>query len=147
MNRTRAEVLQLLEYVQIAVIIGYLVDLGLPWWDQTDSIEKVGVITGWASLGAGSGNRGYGWFSMIGMIAIVVALIFRQWVMCYVAGAIAILTAAATTIDVTHAQSDEFGRTHPGTWIGVILLVICAVAALNLAGLLRPRKGGWSVRE
>jgi hypothetical protein len=145
MTRTRAEVLLLLECAQIAAIIAFLVDLGLPWWTVADRSVDPGTITGWASLDGGHGIRGYAWFTTFGMIVILASLILRLRVLSYVAAGVAVLAAITAMVDVTHAQSIDLGRTHAGTWIGCLLLVIGAVAAIATGNVLTRRTGGWSV--
>lgn len=109
-RRSAAELRQLVDSGQLALLIAFLVALGLPWWTQTDAtFEKAGTYTGWGSLGAGSGEAGLAWIAVIGMILVLAAAPFRRRWASISAAVLGALAAVGTVMAVV-GTPQNFGQ-------------------------------------
>lgn len=145
MTRTRAELQLLVEAAQVAALAAYLVDLGLPWWTETDPIAPVGTVTGWAGLGGGFvGPASGAWLTAISMVAVALALPPRRRWLSLVAGAAGLLTAGVLAVSIARDQGMRFGYAHAGLWVGCLLPALSGLLGLVGAALIaaRAREGG-----
>lgn len=123
-GRRRAR--DLADALQVAAVVGALVDLGLPWWRQATSDREPVTWTGWNALG--SDAAGYPWF-VIGVVVVGVAavLLDRRWARLTAAWA-ALLIALGMWLGITRTSSLDDYSALSGAWTGVLLLFCCAVA-------------------
>ena len=132
----RRRMRDLADALQVAALIGAVVDLGLPWWRAADDGDIV-TSTGWQALG--DGTEGYPWF-VIGVVAlgILVVLLDRgrpRRVMAWLASLVALgMWFGIANID----RLDDYSALQ-GAWTGV-LLVFCCAAAQWSAVLALPRR-------
>jgi hypothetical protein len=75
--RTPSERRLLLDATQLAVFVGMLLDLGLPWWTRTEFHETYATFTGWHSL---SVSPNFGWLVIIAAVPTALAWwLRRRW--------------------------------------------------------------------
>ncbi|MGY2873921.1 hypothetical protein ACVW00_001111 [Marmoricola sp. URHA0025 HA25] len=139
-GRRRAR--DLADALQVAAVIGALVDLGLPWFRHYDS-ERDAVITssGWRALG--DSTEGYPWF-VIGVVLIgVAAVVLDRWWMRRAAAWVASLVALGMWFGLSNVNRLDDYHALPGAWTGMLVVAACAVAQwsalLALPG--RPVRG------
>jgi hypothetical protein len=144
-GRRRAR--DLADALQLAVLVGVLIDLGLPWWRHVTAEGERVTWTGWNALG--SDEAGYPWL-LIGVVGLGAAAVVldRPWVRRTTAW-IALLVALGIWMGVARTNSlDDFGAL-PGAWTGVLLLFCCAAAQwwAVLASYAGGRSGAGVARD
>jgi hypothetical protein len=123
-GRRRAR--DLADALQVAAVVGALVDLGLPWWTHLDEHSETITSTGWRALG--DDTEGYPWF-LIGVVVIGVAavLLDRFWAR-RAAAWLASLITLGMWFGLSNVNRLDHYHTLPGAWTGMLLVGACAVA-------------------
>lgn len=130
MPRTTNEKVLLLQCVQIATLVGLLLDLGLPWEHSTDAAsQRFRVLTAWSWSDAGPAV-------MIVMVLFAGALMAHSRWPHIVVGVLGFIAAAGTAFGALSLQNAEVGRALAGLWNAVVLLIVLTVASWGIARLL-----------
>jgi hypothetical protein len=133
--RTPSERRLLLDATQLAVFVGMLLDLGLPWWTRTEFHETYATFTGWHSL---SVSPNFGWLVIIAAVPTALAWWLRRRWLSIVAAVVAVMLLVLGAASQAHLDGDGQGFAYAGFWIGWLLIAISA--ALRVADIVVARQ-------
>jgi hypothetical protein len=123
-KRTVAELRLLMDAAQIAIAVGVLLVLALPWWFVYD-VDGDRAFTGWGGLS--DRTVAHGWL-LLGAVAVaLVAVVMNRQGAHIVACALAGLASLVMLLGLVSLRGSQDYDSQNGVWIGFVLLVATAV--------------------